>query len=193
MQVTVTGSSIEDRHRLLITVREEDRDDVVFYKNLKELIDFIELLAFEIRRASIPLPRNISDMSYTDFGELLTLVVNHRELGKLLKVKGFFVNVGKARMKLSKTIGNNDVKRSSSTKASRASKKPVETISTIVQLEDVKSLERSYMDINNPELKSYLEGLGYTDISGLGNGTSKAVFRARNTKGEFVAVKVGKL
>lgn len=96
-------------------------------------------------------------------------------------------------MKLSKTISSSAVKRSSSTKATRESKKPAETLSNIVQLEDVKELERSYVDMNNPELITYLESLGYTEITPLANGASKAVFRAQNTKAEFVAVKVGKL
>ena len=81
---------------------------------------------------------------------MLTLVLNQKELSKLLKVRGFFVNVGKAKLKSLEDISNSDFKRSSCMKASRTTKKPVETLCTIVLLHDVNELERSYMDIANP-------------------------------------------
>lgn len=189
----MASSGADQPHRLLVTVSEEDHDDVTFFKNLKEIVDFIDVLSSEIRRVSIPLPRNLSELSHTEFGELLTMIVNQPELKYLLKVRGFFVSVSKSKIHMSKTIGNSSMHKSCIAKVVKSTKQSSETYSTIVQLEDVKELERSYVDIANPELMAYLEGLGYTEIAGLGNGTSKAVFRARNLKSDFVAVKVGKL
>lgn len=80
-------------------------------------------------------------------------------MSKLLKVKGFFVTVGKTKLQRSMTIASRKVL-SQSTMSSM--KKPSETLNGIIQLDGVKELEKSYIDITNPELISYVQSLGYS-------------------------------
>ena len=141
-----------------------------FQRNDRHIADFLWSLKAELTALTIPIPEDPLSLDDQRMEELLNEIATNPKLMSLPKVRGYFVRETKDKP----SFNVNEMRVSA------------EIVNTCTPIKDKVS-------IKNPEIIQFVEALGYSELEGIADGASKAVFKAKNQRKEFVAVKITKL
>lgn len=124
-----------------------------------DIASFLWGIQYELTTLNIPLPEDPLSLDDEQMEELLTQIVNNPKLANLARVKTF-LNQDKNRLKGSPYM---------------EAKVNTEIVNTYGSV-------KAKVSISDPEIISYIESLGYSDVLGIADGASKAVFKAKNRR-----------